>query len=66
MHYPFDLFISAAWFAAFGVFVNWIHKLPCGGIWHWSGLANGGYCSQWKAAEAFSFIGACFWLASAL
>jgi len=66
MHYPFDLFISAAWFAAFGALVNWIHKLNCGGIWHWSGLANGGYCSQWKAAEAFSFIGACFWLASAI
>jgi len=66
MHYPLDFFISAAWFAAFGTLVNYIHKLPCGSVWRWSGLANGSFCSQWKAAEAFSFIGACFWLASAL
>lgn len=66
LHYPFDLLISAAWFAAFGAFVNWIHRMNCGGIFHWGGLTNGSYCSQWKAAEAFSFISACFWLASAI
>jgi hypothetical protein len=66
MHYPFDFIISAAWFAAFGALVNYIIRLPCGSVWNWRGLANGSYCSQWKAAEAFSFIGACFWLASAL
>ena len=66
LHYPFDLVISAAWFAAFGAFVNWIHRMNCGGIFHWRGLTNGSYCSQWKAAEAFSFISACFWLASAI
>ncbi|OCL09559.1 hypothetical protein AOQ84DRAFT_375732 [Glonium stellatum] len=66
LHYPFDLIISAAWFAAFAALVNWIHRLNCGGIFHWAGLTNGSYCGQWKAAEAFSFISACFWLASAI
>jgi len=66
MHYPIDLVISAAWFAAFAVLVNWIHKIDCGGIFHWTGLYHGGQCNQWKAAEAFSFISAIFWFASAL
>ncbi|KAF2192205.1 integral membrane protein [Zopfia rhizophila CBS 207.26] len=65
-HYPFDLFLSAAWFAAFGVLVDWVRKLNCGGIWHWGGITRGSYCGQWKAAEAFSFISACFWFASFL
>ncbi|KAF2729147.1 integral membrane protein [Polyplosphaeria fusca] len=67
LHYPADLFLSAAWFAAFGALVNWIERLSCGGIFHWGGiLARGSYCGKWKAAEAFSFIGACFWFASFL
>lgn len=67
LHYPADLFLAAAWFAAFGVLVNWIEKINCGGIFHWGGiLARGSYCGKWKAAEAFSFIGACFWFASFL
>ena len=66
LHYPIDFLFSFAWFAAFGVLVNWIHDINCGGAFHWGGLANGSYCGQWKAAEAFSFISACLWLASAL
>jgi len=66
LHYPIDFLFSFAWFAAFGVLVDWIHDINCGGAFHWGGLANGSYCGQWKAAEAFSFISACFWLASAL
>jgi hypothetical protein len=66
LHYPLDFLFSAAWFGAFAALVNWIRKANCGGVFHWAGLANGSYCGQWKAAEAFSFIAACFWLASAL
>ncbi|KAF2476626.1 uncharacterized protein BDR25DRAFT_309987 [Lindgomyces ingoldianus] len=67
LHYPFDLLLSAAWFAAFGALVNWIDRVNCGGIWNWGGItARGSYCGQWKAAEAFSFIAACFWFSSFL
>ncbi|KAF2007207.1 integral membrane protein [Amniculicola lignicola CBS 123094] len=67
LHYPIDLFLSAAWFAAFGVLVNWIGRFNCGGAWYWGGIRRwNSYCGQWRAAEAFSFIGACFWFASFL
>jgi len=66
MHYPFDLLLSFGWFAAFGVLVNYIHKINCGSAFQWAGLAHNNTCSRWKATEAFSFISACFWLASAL
>lgn len=61
-----DVIISLAWFAAFGILVNAIHKFSCGSIWHWGGLYRNNTCSRWKAAEAFSFISAIVWLASAL
>ncbi|KAF2793795.1 hypothetical protein K505DRAFT_35500 [Melanomma pulvis-pyrius CBS 109.77] len=65
LHYPFDLLMSAAWFAAFGVLVNWVQRMNCGGIWHWGGIAvRGDYCGEWRAAQAFSFISAIFWFAS--
>jgi hypothetical protein len=66
MHYPMDVILSFAWFAAFGALVNWLHKLNCGGAFDWDGLTHGGQCNQWKAAEAFAFMSAIFWLASAL
>lgn len=66
MHYPLDLFMSAAWFAAFGILVDFIKDQNCGGIWYWGGIARGGYCSQWKATEAFSFIAAVLWFTSML
>ena len=66
MHYPADFLISFSWFAAFAVLVNWIHKIDCGSAFHWAGLNKSGQCNTWKAAEAFSFLSACFWLASAL
>lgn len=66
LHYPFDFLMVGAWFAAFGILVQHIHSIGCGSAFHWAGLANGSYCSTWKATEAFSFIAGCFWLASAL
>ncbi|KAF2143309.1 uncharacterized protein K452DRAFT_225060 [Aplosporella prunicola CBS 121167] len=65
-HYPFDFLLSLAWFAAFGVLVNWVHRANCGGAFHWGGITHNNYCSKWKANEAFAFISACFWLASAI
>jgi Membrane-associating domain len=63
-----DIIISLAWFAAFGVLVDALGDLSasCGGLWHWSNLTANNDCSRWKAAEAFSFLSACFWLASGL
>ncbi|KAF2104781.1 hypothetical protein NA57DRAFT_70987 [Rhizodiscina lignyota] len=66
LHYPMDFIISAAWFAAFGILVNYLRGQNCGGVFHWGGIQHGGYCGEWKAAEAFSFISACLWLASFL
>ncbi|KKY26930.1 putative integral membrane protein [Diplodia seriata] len=65
-HYPFDLILSLAWFAAFGALVEYINSANCGGAFHWGGLYRGGWCDKWKANEAFAFIAACFWLASTL
>jgi len=63
-----DLLLSLAWFAAFGLLVDALGDIGnCGSPWDWSGLAsNTDDCSRWKAAEAFSFLSAIFWLASAI
>ncbi|KAK7517824.1 integral membrane protein [Phyllosticta citriasiana] len=66
LHYPFDLFLSLAWFASFGLLVDWIGDINCGRAFHWGGLTDNSYCSKWKADEAFAFISACFWFASFL
>jgi len=66
MHYPLDLLTSFGWFAAFGALVDWIHRINCGQAFNWGFIYHGGVCGQWKAAEAFSFIAAVFWLVSAL
>ncbi|KAK2748902.1 hypothetical protein FQN57_007185 [Myotisia sp. PD_48] len=59
-----DLIISLAWFASFGLQVNSLKKLSCGGVFEWNGFIRGGSCGRWKAAEAFSFLSAIFWLVS--
>ncbi|KAJ5759940.1 hypothetical protein N7520_007096 [Penicillium odoratum] len=63
--WPFDVLISFAWFAAFGILVDAIKQLPCGSIWSWS-FRGDAVCARWKAAEAFSFLSAIVWLVSAL
>lgn len=63
--YSSDLFFTAAWFAAFGVLVNWYNSINCGSIWNWGGITlRGDYCGKWNAAQAFSFLAAIFWFAS--
>ncbi|KAF7136748.1 hypothetical protein CNMCM5793_006217 [Aspergillus hiratsukae] len=65
--WPFDVIISFAWFAAFGILVDAIHNMNCGSIWAWHFTTNTiNACGRWKAAEAFSFLSAIVWLASAL
>jgi len=66
MHYPLDLIMSLAYFAAFGALVNQVHKMNCGGAFEWNGILHGGTCNKWKAVEAFTFLAAIFWLASTL
>jgi hypothetical protein len=66
LYYPFDFIISAGWFAAFALQVNQIYNTKCGAIFYWGGIQHSGYCNQWKAAEAFSFMSAIFWLSSCI
>ena len=61
-----DIILSLAWFAAFGILVDAIHKLNCGSIWHWNNFLSGDTCGRWKAAEAFAFISAFVWLVSGI
>ncbi|KAJ5197111.1 hypothetical protein N7449_007590 [Penicillium cf. viridicatum] len=63
--WPMDILISFAWFAAFGVLVDTIRRLPCGSIWSWH-FRGDQTCGRWKAAEAFSFLSAIIWLTSAI
>lgn len=63
--WPWDILISFAWFAAFGILVDAIHHLPCGSIWSWR-FGGDAVCGRWKAAEAFSFLSAIVWLVSAI
>lgn len=67
IHWPADIIISLAWFAVFGLLVNYINGTNCdSSVFNWAGLTQGGVCNRWKASEAFSFLSAIFWLASAV
>ncbi|EXJ94056.1 hypothetical protein A1O1_02449 [Capronia coronata CBS 617.96] len=66
-HWPVDLLLSFAWFAAFGLLVNYVNRTTCGGhTFDWGHLTRGGFCQRWRSTEAFSFLSAIIWLASAL
>jgi hypothetical protein len=66
LHVPADIIISLGWFAAFGVLVNFLKTSGCGSAFSWGGITHGSECNKWQAAEAFSFLSALFWLASAV
>ena len=67
LHWPMDLVLSAAWFAAFGLLVNTLGHNGCsGGAFSWGGITHGGVCNRWRASEAFSFLSGIFWLISTL
>jgi len=66
-HWPVDLFLSFAWFAAFGLLVNYVDRTTCGGdAFDWGGITHGGFCGRWRANEAFSFLSAIVWMLSAI
>lgn len=66
IHYIIDLILFILWMVAFGLLVNFIGPLRCGSIWRWGDITEKGTCERWKAAVAFTFLSAMFWLASAL
>lgn len=64
IHWPVDLLLSVAWFAAFAAIVNFMRPLHCGHAFDWSDNFGSGACGKLKADEAFAFLSAIFWLAS--
>jgi hypothetical protein len=66
LHAPVDFLLSLGWFGAFGLSVDWVHRIGCGKAFQWRGLTSGGRCGQWKAVEAFTFLSGVFWFTSAL
>lgn len=66
VHHTADLVLFVLWIIAFGLLVNFIGPLHCGSIWAWGNITEKGTCQKWKAAVAFSFLSAIFWLFSAL
>lgn len=66
VHHTADLVLFVLWIIAFGLLVNFIGPLHCGSIWAWGNITEKGTCQKWKAAVAFSFLSAIFWLISAL
>lgn len=65
IHWPVDLLLAFAWFAAFAVLVNFINNhTACRGSAY--GIRRNNVCGRWKTSESFSFLSAIAWLASAL
>jgi len=51
LHWPMDIVISAAWFAAFGLLVNALSRNGCGSsAFSWSGITQGGVCNRWRVS----------------
>jgi len=67
-NWPIDLFVSFAWFAVFGILVNWMNdtNVCTGDTFAWEQISFKGACGRWRAIEAFSFLSALFWILSAL
>ena len=64
--FAIDLFMSLAWFASFGLLVHFTRGACNAGAFDWGGITSGGTCNRWRAAQAFAFLSAVFWLTSAL
>ena len=64
--WPLDLLISLAWFAVFGVLIDYIKDNCNNPVFDLHDIGDGGFCGRWRTAEAFAFISACLWLLSAL
>lgn len=61
-----DIILSLAWFASFGLLVNALNDINCGGAFSWGGITHNDICGRWRAAEAFSFLSAIIWLVSGI
>jgi hypothetical protein len=61
-----DIVIALCWFAAFGLEVDALGNLNCGGAFSWGYIGDNDLCGHWKAAEAFSFLSALIWLVSGI
>ncbi|EFR01454.1 integral membrane protein [Nannizzia gypsea CBS 118893] len=66
MAWPMDFILSMAWFVSFGLQVNSLGSRNCGSAFNWTGFTSNNPCGRWRAAEAFSFLSACFWLVTFL
>jgi len=64
-----DLFISFAWFAAFGTLMEYVDCHHCTtspfNIYYRNKIGNG-LCKEWRAAEAFAFITGVLFLGNAI
>ncbi|KAL7963394.1 membrane-associating domain-containing protein [Trichoderma compactum] len=67
VHWPVDIILSLAWWAAFGLLVNLLGN-SCGYVFDWNNVhpINGDQCGKFKADIAFTFLSALLWLVSAL
>lgn len=66
IHWPIDFLLFVAWVVAFGLLVDFIEPLHCGGIFDNGQIDEQPYCQKWKADVAFCFLSALLWLASTL
>lgn len=66
VHFLTDIVLFITWIVAFGILGEYIKPMSCGSIWAWSDIIKGGTCAHWKAAVAFSFLSAGFWVITAL
>lgn len=64
--WPIEIIISLCWFAAFGLLVDILNDINCGGAFAWGYIGDNDLCGRYKAAEAFSFLSAIFWLVSGI
>jgi len=65
-HFLTDIVLFITWIIAFGILGEYIKPMGCGSIWAWGDITKGGTCAHWKAAVAFSFLSAGFWIITAL
>jgi len=65
--WPLDFVMFILWIVAFGLLVDWLPTRSCNSSgWNFNPFDDSGanHCQQWKAAVAFCFLSAMFWLAS--
>jgi preprotein translocase subunit SecG len=64
-HYGSDFVMFVLWIIAFGLLVDQIGE-SCGGVFNWDNISFDEACGRFKALEAFTFLSAIVWLASAI